>query len=201
MYKLEKPMSFRQKCEIAGASYENARRNRRKYKDKTDEEIIEYTIKNQEELLKSRALNDYCRKHGINRKIAYKIRQKYKYLNIDELISIIEYKLYKKEKIAITFKYKCEQEGLDYNTVKGYKRLHPELTDEQVINYYKKKYIDNSTKDKKLGLKKKCIEANVNYQQVWNCKKKHPELTEDQIIIYYNPRCYINIFGELVIPD
>lgn len=42
----------------------------------------------------------------------------------------------------------CEQQGLKFNTVSSYKRNHPELTDEQVIQYYQS--------SKRLKLKQFC---------------------------------------------
>lgn len=201
MEDLYRNMSFKECCKYYGADYEDARRNKRKYKNLSDHKIVEITIKNQEELLRARLLNEYCREHNIGRHLSYKVRQQYKGASIDKLIEIIDSRVNNKGIHVNTFKYKCEKIGIDYNTAKGYKRLHPELTDEQVLYYYIQKYKLNNMKDKKLGFKDMCTKLNIHYKSAWRYKKQHPELTVEQIIINFKHDCYINLFGELIIPD
>ena len=50
-------------------------------------------------------------------------------------------------------------------------------------------------------LRQLCIDANINYNKAKSYKRLHPELTIEQIIIHYRPDCYINIQGELIIPN
>lgn len=178
-------ISFREKCDLLGANYETARRNRNRFKDKTDEEIIEYTLNRQRDVLKAHIINKYCKENNISRSKSYKIRQQYKSAGIEELIEILETPIAKIKCYSDTFKTKCEQLGLDYNMVKGYKRLHPELTDEQIIEYYIQKYSTSKNKDKKLGLKDTCRKLNINYQSLWRYKQRHPGQTNEQLIQYF----------------
>lgn len=50
-------------------------------------------------------------------------------------------------------------------------------------------------------LKLKCYSASIDYQTARRYKDSHPELTDEQVIMYYRPDCYINLLGELVIPN
>ena len=155
-----------------------------------------------EELEKTHILNEYCKKHNIDRKIAHQIRKEHKDATIEEILSLLENREIKHRPQNIdTFKHKCLEIGLEYNTVKGYRRLHPELTDEQVLDYYIQKYSIKSTKNKKLGFKDKCNKLNINYHAACDYRRKHPELTDEQVIMHYRPDCYINWLGELAIPD
>lgn len=86
----------------------------------------------------------------------------------------------------------CKKSGLDFNKVNTFKHRHPELTEEQIIEYYK---------NKPISLKEKGRLANVNYNTISSYKQTHPEITDNQVICKYNPNCYINILGQLVIPQ
>lgn len=46
-----------------------------------------------------------------------------------------------------------------------------------------------------------CLSANINYKKASAYHHNHKELTAKQVIIYYRPDCYINILGQLVIPQ
>ena len=46
-----------------------------------------------------------------------------------------------------------------------------------------------------------CDKVGVDYKKAYSYKRRHPELTDEQVIIYYKPDCYINLLGELVIPE
>lgn len=45
-----------------------------------------------------------------------------------------------------------------------------------------------------------CSKFNVNFNKALAFKKTHNYMSDEQIIVHYRPDCYINIFGELVIP-
>lgn len=149
-------------CYDINDKYETIRKYLYKHPEKTYEQVlnmygvvIKHTrkIRTKEQLEKIHILNNYCKEHNIDRKIAYSIRKQHPDADIDELLNMIkELDIVHRKRGKVTFKYKCEKLDIEYNKAKAYKRLHPELTDEQVI-------------------------------------------------IYYRPDCYINILGELVIPN
>ena len=89
-----------------------------------------------------------------------------------------------------SFKDKCKKANISYNTALIYRIDHPELTDEQVIQYY--------LTPKEQSFADKCKKANINYHTAFEYRRNHPELTDEQVIVYYRPDLYINIFGELV---
>ena len=75
-----------------------------------------------------------------------------------------------------SFKDKCKKANISYNNAITYRRNHPELTEEEVIQYYLAKeqsFID------------KCKKANINYENANQFKHRHPELTDEQVIQYY----------------
>lgn len=72
-------------------------------------------------------------------------------------------------------KKECERLELNYSNVISYKIYHPELTYEQVFEYYMhKKYRE--------PLRKICKRLELNYEQVRGFKKAHKELSIDEII-------------------
>ena len=91
-----------------------------------------------------------------------------------------------------SFRSKCLSANINYNTAKSYKLRHKKLTDEQVIEYYK---------NKSISFAEKCRQANIDYNKAKAYRYQHPELTDNQVICLYNPNCYINILGQLVIPQ
>ena len=63
-------------------------------------------------------------------------------------------KTQKKATIAtVSLRQKCIKCNVDYEKARKYKYRHPELTDEQVINYYMQK---------EKSFRQKCIDYNVN---------------------------------------
>lgn len=98
----------------------------------------------------------------------------------------------KKSSDIQSFRKKCINANINYNTAKSYKLKHKELTDEQVIQYYKYKSIPFT---------EKCRHANIDYTKAKAYKYSYPERTDNQVICHYNPNCYINILGQLVIPQ
>lgn len=82
--------------------------------------------------------------------------------------------------------------NINYETARKYKYRHPELSNEQILEFY--------NQPQKSCFSDLCKKANVNYRLASNYKIKHPELTNEEIIIYYRPDYYINWLGELVIP-
>lgn len=94
----------------------------------------------------------------------------------------------------VTFKQKCIENNINYNTAKGYKLRHSELTNDQIIEYYKQSKINQRTK----SFRQMCIENDVNYKVAINYRSKHPELTDEQVVIYYRHDLRLNTLGEII---
>ena len=75
----------------------------------------------------------------------------------------------------MTFKQKCLQANINYNRAYNYKYKHPELTEEQVINYYLTS----------VSFAEKCRQADIEYRRAIEYKRRHPELNEEQVISQY----------------
>lgn len=85
---------------------------------------------------------------------------------------------------------KCINHGISYSKASSYRYTHPELTDNQIIEYYKQKH--------QVAFAQKCIENGIETKRAYGYKYIHPELTDNQIIVYYRPDLRLNIFGEII---
>lgn len=56
-------------------------------------------------------------------------------------------------------------------------------------------------KGEKNMLKEYCEQAGINFNEASMYKEAHPKLSDYEIIFHFNPYCYINIQGELIIPN
>lgn len=77
---------------------------------------------------------------------------------------------------TMTFKQNCLQANINYNRAYNYKYKHPELTEEQVINYYLTS----------VSFAEKCRQAGIEYRRAIEYKRRHPELNEEQAIEEYS---------------
>ena len=73
----------------------------------------------------------------------------------------------------MTFKEKCIQANIEYKRAYSYKYKHPELTEEQVLNYYLTS----------VSFAEKCRQAGIGYRMASDYKKRHKDLTEEQVIL------------------
>ena len=89
----------------------------------------------------------------------------------------------------MTFLEQCEQLGIKRGTAQAYRKAHPELTEEQILEYYRDKEYNTSFTEK-------CRRASGNYNTY---RYNHRDLTPLQALMYYSGKCYINWLGELVI--
>lgn len=76
----------------------------------------------------------------------------------------------------MTFKEKCSRANIRYNAAMAYKRRHPELTDEQVINYYKSKIYSYKSSVEK------CRQAGISHSSYEQYRRRYPKLTDEQVI-------------------
>lgn len=112
-------------------------------------------------------------------------------------------------KDSYTLKQFCSDRGIIYTTLMHFIQNHYNkkvTTLEDYIDAYSH-YVEYQNK-KNITFKeqvKNNLKLGDNLEKVYSRLKEyrrlHPELTDEQIIIYYNPRCYINIYGELVTPE
>lgn len=77
--------------------------------------------------------------------------------------------------------------------------LHTSMTPAEILEHECNRIKDITVNVTKL--KQLCVQAGISYTKAQNLKNINPELTDEQIIIHYRPDCYINILGELIIPN
>lgn len=189
MDKLDKPISIKTRCELAGVKYSSVRGyiERHKYENIDIDAVIQYYLDKSKETKET--FSNLCKIHGIdyNRARAYK----FKHPELSEEESIEHYKETMKKHISL--RQKCKEAEVNYKSAYAYKKKHPELTDEQVIEHFKLyvkiRYDKLITYCKKLGL---------DYDKAYNYMKYH-NATEEEAIIHYRPECYINWLGELIV--
>ena len=92
----------------------------------------------------------------------------------------------------MTFKEFCATNDINYEAARKYKYRHPELNNEQILEFY--------NQPQEQDFSDLCKKFNVNYKKAYSFKQRHPELTDEQAIIHFRPDCYINILGEIVDP-
>ena len=162
-----------------------------RYKGISNTEAVELYLNN----INKTTFKQKCLDNGLDYGKAHSYKQRHRELSDDEVINILTSP--KKE----TFTDKCRQQGIiDKKQLKNLctfrsENKHLGYTDEQIIDKYKTEVLNNIT------FKHKCDKAGVNHLTALKYKSIHHELTEEQVIIHYRPDCYINIFGELVIPN
>lgn len=77
----------------------------------------------------------------------------------------------------VSFRQMCIENSINYSTAYRYRSEHPELTDEQIIEYYKQ--------PKPLTFKQKCIYSEINHNTANSYRHRHPELTDEQVINHF----------------
>ena len=82
-----------------------------------------------------------------------------------------------------SFKQKCVNYGINYETARKYRRNHPNLTDEQIIDYYlHSNRAKNRVTSDGTSFRQKCDDFNIPYATARRYRSKHPNLTDEQII-------------------
>ena len=186
-------------CNGIGVNYDYIRDYRRRYPNLTDEEII-YKIKINRGKV---SFSKKCSTAGVSYNGARHYRKRHPELTDEQVIEIYKTKenriIRPKVKGEKSFRQKCIDSGVEYSRARHYKRRHLDLDDDTIINLYKMH--NNRLVISEEDSKNKCKKANIDRKKFTDYRRLHPELTEEQIIVYFNPKCYINILGELVIPD
>lgn len=173
--------TFKEKCKQAKINESLAGPYKRRHPELTDEQVIEL-YKNGFITFRGK-----CRLANVNITAAESYKQSHPELTDEQVIEYIKNRL--------TFREKCRQANIvNITAAEAYKHLHPELTEEQIIDYY-------VSKDIKIHFSDKCSKAGIYTRTAQSYKQNHTELTDNQVICLYNPNCYINILGQLVIPQ
>ena len=89
--------------------------------------------------------------------------------------------------------------GINITNAEYYKQHHPELTEEQVIDWYKQRngQVGRWTSDGET-LYSLCKRYEVNYQSAITYRKHNSSLSNEQIILHYRPDLRLNVLGEII---
>lgn len=155
-------------CEKHGINHEAAKSYKRSHTELTDEQIIDYYLNK----CKKGTFKELCERNGISYRAAQCFKSNHNIKTYEETV---------KQMLARgkTFKDKCIDAGItNTQAAQSYRQSHPELTDEQVIEYYM------SYKEKSFS--QKCIDAGINPKTGQSAKdsarKKGITLTDEEII-------------------
>lgn len=118
------------------------------------------------------SLRQKCLRANVNYSLVQMHRARHKDLTDEEVIEIY---IRKAQEENVTLADKFRELGVDPNTGYAYIQNHPELTREQVLEYY--------SKPKEISLEKKLKEAQVGKRVYNRIKKENTELSVDEIII------------------
>ena len=155
-----------------------------------DEKALKYIeYKKELSLVKKRELKKICRDLDISYSAVRKYMSRHNTCEEETIKIYVELKQSKTKRL----KEMCKKYGVYYKRAYSYMKQHPELTVEKVIEYY------INTKEKTFS--QKCIDANIEYHTAVQYRGRHPELTDEQVLLHFRPDCYINLLGELVIPE
>lgn len=172
---INRKKTFSEKCQEAGVDYKKAVRIKSS-KNLSEEEAIKRALE------VKKTLKDKCKEAEISYGAVITCRRKYN-LTDDEAIRIVKNN-------QNNFKNKCKENNINYSKAIQYRQSHPELTDEQVIEYYKNKVYAES-------IAEVCRKYNVNANSVVTYMSR-TGCTLKECIIHFRPDLSINIFGEIV---
>lgn len=213
----EKLEELRSKCieagiEIGSEEYIQVRKNKDNHKDWSIEKCIDYVINNEENRIKYQhkreTYKNFREEHNISKKefsqISSYIRNEHKKgIDVSLLDALYHVRQYNKD-IDKEWKdrwSKVVKSGvLKYahrNSVIEYMKKHTDCTIEDIINHfmYEKREYKEYPK-----LKEYCSILKLNYASIVGYINKN-DCTMEQAILHYRPDLYLNIFGELIIPE
>ena len=192
--------SFRQLCEDNGVVYSTLNsfksKNKEKLSNMSDIEIIQYWKYKHKHLKRgcNKHLFELAKQHGISEETIGRYKYSCKGLTDEQVVE-----RYIKAKNRISFRDKCRNAGINITNAEYYRQHHPELTDEQVIDWYKQRNgkVGRWASDSE-SLHSLCKKYEVNYQSAIAYRKHNSSLSNEQIIIHYRPDLRLNIFGEII---
>ena len=176
-----KKKSFAELCREHNINEVNAYGYKKRYTDKSDEEIIEIILS------KNKSFRQKCLDNNIDYKKACTYKSSHPELSEEQ---IIEYYKQPKQK---SLRQKCKENNVSYSTAMKYRAKYPDLSDEQLIE----QIIDN-IKNRDATFISLCEKYKVNYNAARTYRRNHPELSDEQVIIAYRPDLRLNIFGEII---
>jgi hypothetical protein len=206
-----KDESLSKLCNEYGVKLTTVKSYKKRHPEMTNRQIVElYSNK-----VYTEYFSDTCRRYNIpedkiSTVMAY--RNKHKEIESDEKVIMEWIKLQSEE----SFSDSCRQLSIEPRIALKYRSKHPELSDEQIINYYLSKrqglalkyrskhpelsdeQIINYYLSKRESFTSLCNKFEIDYSNAENYRWKHPELSDEQVIIHYRPDLIINIFGEIV---
>lgn len=159
---------------------------------------------------KEKTLKDIYLEAELNNICSYGSFKSYKLnhpeLTIEQIINHykIDYKPLSKVNRSVSLKKIYSDSGLtcSYEVFKSYVYQYKDKTVEEIIEYLKTNYKTmENVQETSLSKVWRDAKLNCNINYFIRYVKKHPEKTIQECIIHFKPDAYINIFGELVIPD
>ena len=139
----------------------------KRYNITVNEAIKMYRNKEREDKERSE-FKKFCEENGINAYNAWIYKNNHPGITNEEIL-----KHYKHESVSS----KCKRLGISFRAVMGYKKEHPELDYDTIIEKY--------LQPKELTFTEKCVIAGIHAGSATSYRAKHPELTDEQVIQYY----------------
>ena len=174
-------------CYDINDKYETIRKYLYKHPEKTYEQVlnmygvvIKHTrkIRTKEQLEKIHILNNYCKEHNIDRKIAYNLRQKYPDITSNELIEMLKVYDNKDDKLKVrTLNNYCKEHNIDRKIAYSIRKQHPDADIDELLNMIKELDIVHRKRGK-VTFKYKCEKLDIEYNKAKAYKRLHPELTD-----------------------
>lgn len=143
------------------------------------EKIIGYYIQGWKGKEKKASFRQMCLREGISYPTAHNFLKNHSWLTEDEVILYYKGDVLIKEKVwyesLSEFSKKCFDNGIDIRLAQSYKRGHPDLSDEDVINHY--------LTDSK-SFVQKCKDYGLPVSRCYKYKQMNPKMSDDELIDY-----------------
>lgn len=180
MDKLEKPLSFKKKCELVGVSYASACKYRKEHDGITDDDVINYYLHMKQSSFSKETLIQKCKRLGISKATYLKYRKLNPDKNDEEIIEIC-LEISKKFKNNTLAKL-CRQHGFSPEVLYKFRKEHcfENLTNEELIDRYIK-----HNKSKEESLTKMCERLNLNYATVQSYKTSYKGISNAEAVELY----------------
>lgn len=198
-----------EKCKELDVSEKTLYEFKIKHKELSWEQVIEIYRNRKEKREQQALVREMCNELNIAPNKVYIYKRQHPELSWEQVIEYYKDKINKKlveenneqNIIHSTLAYKCKDLEIPMGTIYKYKRKHPELCLEQIIEYYKNKKKD---KEQIVLVADECRKLGISESTVYAYKKRHPELNYEQIIEYYKKKekriLIVNACEELSIP-
>lgn len=163
-FKQDKEISLASVCKRENVDIHSIRGYMKRHNITVDEAIEMYRNKEKEDKERSE-FKKFCEENDINAYNAWVYKNKHPGITNEDIL-----KHYKHESVSS----KCKRLGISYSAVMGYKKEHPELDYNTIIE----KYLHT----KELTFTEKCRVAGIHYGSATSYRGNHPELTDEEVI-------------------